>query len=195
MATGYTEFILEGATFEQFAERCIRAFASCADMRDQSLSVPAPTEFKPSTYYLDNIKRYETELKELENVTLEMAQEKIDEMYTSQIRSNKISTDEAIKKNNMLLAVLEQAKAWVPPTELHTRYKEFMIEQVTGSLFGDYHLNPSPVVKQDPEEWLKNRREYLQEDIERSKEKYAKEVKRCEENTLWVKQIRDSLGT
>lgn len=52
MPTGYTAFIEDGdiTTGKEFLLLCLRNFGIAIDVRDEPLTVPTPTHFKPCVY-------------------------------------------------------------------------------------------------------------------------------------------------
>ena len=62
MPTGYTAYVQEGATFEEFVWRCARNFGALVTMRDEPTDVPVPDAFTPSKYHLEQIAVLEQEI-------------------------------------------------------------------------------------------------------------------------------------
>jgi hypothetical protein len=141
MPTGYTECISKGVSFEKFVMTCARAFGACIEMRDDSLSVPIPEEFKPSTYHIDALATAQTELEHLSTVTIDGAEWRANVEYNHLVAER----NEYIKKNVELLQkyndMLFKVGAWQPPTPDHIELKKFMLQQLKESMKFDSMLN------------------------------------------------------
>jgi len=197
MATGYTDTIKDGITFKQFVLKCARAFGACIEMRDESMEVPIPDKFEPSTYHLEALKKAEKELSEASNMSLEDAGEKALNEYNK--RKNEYK--ESIRKNTVLEekynSMLKQVEKWIPPTAEHIGIKEFMTQQITSSIdfdCGDYYEKALRELKKSSgSEWKKQRIDSAVYDITYHTRELEKEKRRAEERTSWIKALRESL--
>ena len=90
-----------------------------------------------------------------------------------------------------------QVEAWSPPTGEHNELKLFMIRQIKNSIDFDcdleYMTKELAGPKETTETYLKNRIEWLKEDIER----YIKSIAEEEENqkfaVKWIKDLAESV--
>lgn len=200
MPTGYTAPIYEGEenfTFKKFAMRCARNFGALIEMRGEPLDAEIDFGkcFQPSDYYKKALERVEKEYQEfLDNPPTE---EKLGEEYDKKVNNDFEKFLERKESRNALqeryAAMLEQVKAWEPPTEEHNGLKEFMIRQLQESVYYDcvvyspytddreeyikYHMSPEPLLKE----------------IAYYKERYEKEVELCNNRKLWVIKLMQSL--
>jgi hypothetical protein len=83
-------------------------------------------------------------------------------------------------------------QAWTPPTTEHQALKDFMIEQLTGSMkFDDFHWEPPH--RLTGTEWLAAEREKAKRDIEYYTQEVAKERERVRSANEWLQQLTGSL--
>ena len=204
MPTGYTSGILDGKinTFEEFATVCTRAFGATIHMRDDSLDSPYEPR-TPSDYYPSSIQSKRERLEEIES----MSDEKIVEDFNDQLKADleyHQTKLEADKRNlEKLNSMLESAKSWVPPTEDHQPFRNFMIEQIetTIKVDGDpsYHVNKIVGIKKQIEEGI-NPKEHREETIQEIKSQisyheteYLKELARCKGSNEWMDKFLESI--
>jgi hypothetical protein len=194
MATGYTTGIKDGISFEEYALKCARAFGALAEMRDAPWDAEIPDKFEPSSYHKESLERAEKALLDFkpEEIDAEFrAQREYDKAVENRLKRLQETTDLERKYR----AMLEKVRAYVPPSEDHVGYKEFMESQITQSIDFDcgtsYFTHP---VKLSGEEWLEEELKRLQRDAENAREHYRKEIELCEGRTKWVRLLKKSLN-
>lgn len=196
MATGYTDIISRGATFEEFVLRCARAFGAFVEMRDSSLDATIPDEFKPSTYHAENLAKAKQRLASIESWSLTNAEIAANADYCLE----EVRIREAIEKNRKTIAaykdMLYRVSQWQPPTSEHEELKEFMVEQIEKSLkFDDienYYLK-HPAKRLTGKEWLAKAVSSAEQDISYHTEQNQKEIEGAASRTKWVQELRESL--
>lgn len=194
MPTGYTAGVMDGSikTFEEFAKQCMRAFVW--HMRDESWDA----DYRP-------VKPSEHKKKAVELLLKELAALKTkDEMklWGAEVKRIKSSIKDYVKlqresnANNMRLeAMLQRARAFVPPTEQHAQIKAFMIQQLEVSLEqSDYYqrcIEEYNVLLQKgmPQNYKKTLLAEKKQDLKRAMDTYAKEVAQCEANNEWCDEF------
>jgi polyhydroxyalkanoate synthesis regulator phasin len=195
MPSGYTSPIYEGKNIsaKEYILRCARAFGATIMMRDESLDAEIPV-FEPDTYHLEQVEELKKELQKYKEMTLEEAQKIIDEEYEVTIKRNKKAIKEKNELKQRYMKILNEVKAWNPPTEEHMNLKKFAIEQLEQSIEWDcdttYLTTPE---KETPEKWLKGKIAKIEWDIEYHTRKWNEEVERTRERNEWIKQLKDSL--
>jgi hypothetical protein len=204
MPTGYTAGIIDGeiTTFEQFATQCSRAFGATIHMRDNPMDSPYEPR-TPSDYYKNSIQSKRERLEEIES----MSDEKIVEDFNAQLEADleyHRTKLEADKRNlEKLNSMLESAKSWVPPTEDHQSFRDFMIEQIESTIKVDgdpsYHGNKIVEIKKKMEEGI-NPKEHREETIQEIKSQisyheteYQKELVRCKDSNEWMEKFFESI--
>ena len=196
MPTGYTAAVVEGISFRDFVMRCARAMGACIMMRDDPHDAPIPVRFEPSDYHTKELKRVEKELAELKSLSDSQASAKA----RSEAKKESTDAERIIREKNeqrgKYEAMLSQVRAWVPPTPDHASFKQFMIEQLTGSIDFDcdtkYYLDKKQLVLSGPE-WKAGRLKSLLHDLDYHKREHAEEISRTESRNDWIAKLRESL--
>lgn len=197
MPTGYTADIPKGISFEQYALGCARTFGALIVMRDDPKDAPIPDEIKPSDYHAKSLASAETRLAEIRAMTIEDCRAAARKQYDDEeaYRVQRLSENAAMVES--YAAMLEKAKAWVPPTPDHEGIKKFMIEQIEQSAdfddMGDHYSKPIECLSAN--EWRQKQTLKAQKDIAYHAEKHAEEVERTNQRNAWIKALRDSLKT
>lgn len=196
MPTGYTADIKDGISFSTFALNCARAFGATITLRDESGGGDKiPEQFEPSDYHSKALEKAEAELLALRKMTPEACQDRRDSEYAAdedhrleQLQKNKVQIDS-------YRSMLEQVKAWTPPSADHVGMKDFMIEQIESSIkFDDTSAYyGSPTERLTGPEWLEQKKAKALKDVDYHKTKHAEEVGRTDQRNAWIKALRDSL--
>jgi membrane-bound lytic murein transglycosylase len=194
MPTGYTHGVADGKVtdFPTFAMECARAFGALISMRDD-YDAPVPDEFQPSDYHAVQLEEARLRLTELQALTPEQAEERAAEAYVKACESNaqfKANTDE---KRRRYEAMLEQVRAWEPPTAEHVELKRFMEAQLTDSIRHDCEWQPEEPVRQSWSEWLDDQLKQAHSSIRYHASEDAAERARIAGRNAWVKGLRESL--
>lgn len=195
MPTGYTAFIEDGTitTAEDFLMLCARAMGATIEMRDEPLSKPIPKEFAPSTYHAEILAERRKWLCELQTMTDEEVEQKIEMDYAFSVKCRKEWSDRQEDIYAKYMAILDKVKNWTPPTPEHEGLKEFAIEQIEMCL-PDMNFEYEPPVKLSVTEWREVQLAECLKDIERHKKGAQEEIERAESRNKWLKDLRESLG-
>jgi predicted RNA-binding protein with RPS1 domain len=191
MPTGYTADIGEkNITFKQFALRCMSAFVY--DIRDNVHLSERPEELTVGTYHIDELKKAEERLKNVEKMNVTTSKARAEKEYTEKVKSNKEFQDKKDELKRRYLNILKQVKAWKPPTEKHLNYKQYLIEQLTISIDSDcYTLDPAE--KLSGRQWKAKEIKDAKWHINYHTEKYNEECERVAGRNKWVNELCDSL--
>lgn len=196
MPTGYTADIKNGITFEQFVLGCARAFGACVSLRDEPSSTPIPDEFKPNEYYIAEIAKAKTRLTKLKSLTAKEIHREAEKDYQKQLKSHVNMLANKYDLLGKYKAMLEQVKAWQPPTPEHQGLKDFMIQQISTSIEHDCDmvwiksLKPKKLADAD---WISKQIEHEVANLEYHTKENKEEIERAKGRTAWVKALRDSL--
>ena len=192
MPTGYTSDIYDGknVTFKDFALKCSRAFGACVHQRDDDPNDPPKFREVDVKYYEDKIKSakaFKKPTKAEYNEYLSKATKRIE----NQIKKNKKL---AVDYTNLL----NQAKAWNPPTKEHERFKEFMIEQLQTSLDHDcgteyYERELESIKTITYTEYCKEVKDSSNRDIKYYTEAMEKEKNSVTNSNKWLTNLIESL--
>ena len=204
MPTGYTAGILDGNvnTFEEFATVCTRAFGATIHMRDNPMDSPYEPR-TPSDYHTNSIQSKRERLEEIESMSDEKIVEDFNTQLGEDLKYHQTKMEEDKRNLEKLNSMLESAKSWVPPTEDHQPFRNFMIEQVESTIKVDgdpsYHVNKMVGIKKQMEEGI-NPKEYREETIQEIKSQisyheteYQKELVRCKDSNDWMDKFFESI--
>lgn len=192
MPTGYTADIKNGISFETFALNCARAFGACVTLRDESGGgEKIPDKFEPSDYHSERLEESRTALRDLELMTPEQCEIAAENDYADaeSYRTARLNEIAAYR------AMLENVRAWNPPTADHAALHSFMREQIEQSIRFDCTNNylAEPTVRLTGSQWKAERFAKLLKDQARHAEAYAEDVERAAQRTAWVQALRMSL--
>ena len=204
MPTGYTAGILDGKvnTFEEFATVCTRAFGATIHMRDNPMDSPYEPR-TPSDYHTNSIQSKRERLEEIESMSDEKIVEDFNTQLEEDLKYHQTKMEEDKRNLEKLNSMLESAKSWVPPTEDHQPFRNFMIEQVESTIKVDgdpsYHVNKMVGIKKQMEEGI-NPKEYREETIQEIKSQisyheteHQKELARCKDSNDWMEKFFESI--
>ena len=204
MPTGYTAGILDGKvnTFEEFATVCTRAFGATIHMRDNPMDSPYEPR-TPSDYHTNSIQSKRERLEEIESMSDEKIVEDFNTQLEEDLKYHQTKMEEDKRNLEKLNSMLESAKSWVPPTEDHQPFRNFMIEQVESTIKVDgdpsYHTNKMVEIKKQMEEGI-NPKEYREETIQEIKSQisyheteHQKELARCKDSNDWMDKFFESI--
>lgn len=200
MATGYTASVQSGEVTEldDFVMSCARAMGACIMQRDDNPNDPPKLE-EPSDHYDKRLAELEAEKAKLTTMTWE---EVVKQFHQDKLDSTKRcheAIDEKKRYEQLYRAMLTKVHAWMPPSDDHVNFKEFMVEQLTSSIdfdcSVDYYMDQlNDMASETPEDWFEARKA----ENERSLEYYTKarqeKIDRVEERNRWKTQLFESLG-
>lgn len=196
MPTGYTAPVADGKVtdFATFAMQCARAFGALIEMRDAPVDAEIPDEFKPSGYYEKQIGQREAELRRLQSMTLEQAEESARADHRDAVKRWHERIAERNRTRARYEAMLAETRAWEPPTPEHEGLKKFMIEQLEESIrfdcSGGYDVEPQPV---DAATWLARQVAEASRSLDWARKYHDEEVERVRGRNQWVRDLRESL--
>jgi hypothetical protein len=194
MPSGYTCGIEKGITFKEFALGCARAFGALIDLRDAPYDTEIPDVIEPHiSFYQESLKKDEEELEQLLNKN----KEEIKEGWLKHCEEVKKDNEERLQKVKALTEkyeyMLEKARAYIPPTSDHIKYKEFMISQIKESMEFDCVAYNS-VYPKTTLEYYEGKINTLQHSIEYDKKAIAEEIERAKSRTDWIQALKKSLA-
>ena len=204
MPTGYTAGVVDGTikTFKDFAKNCMRAFGATIHMRDQPMNKKYEPRV-PDSYYLENLEEAKAQLAGLDTLPDEYFVNKVHSEIKSEIKYclKKIEEKKEIKQR--LDSLLSESESWNPPTEEHTEFKKFMINQLQQTLDYDadvsyyeveleeqYKKLESPI---DVEKVKADLRKEYEEAVKTRQKSLDEEIERCNKSNEWVNQLLKSI--
>jgi hypothetical protein len=196
MSTGYTSYIKDGISFEDFALKC--AFGACIEMKDESFDKEIPQEFKPSQYNKNKIVEIEEDMKKLKLLSNSELQKKAKEEYRKEKNRLNKNINESLKLEFEYKIMLKKCTDWEPPTDEHKNLKSFMIDQIIESVKFDcnikYYIEELNALKLlSGKEYFNKKNAELVKSLEYHKKQNIEEINRTTKRNKWLKQLRDSL--
>lgn len=194
MANGYSGVIRDGGTFEEFAWRCARAIDHNLEMRDHPTA--SLLGRVADGHYLEQANRAQAKLVELRAMSVEQAAVLCAEEFSAQMRNWKSASDESAALRVRYEAMLVKAKAWVPPTEAHQRFKAFMINEIEDGIRHDCSSEevPKPVLC-DASAWLTEQICAQEESVTWHQVRHARTLESTAKTNEWNLALAKSLGT
>jgi hypothetical protein len=198
MPTGYTAAVGEGKVteFREFAMTCVRAMGVCVTMRDDPSDAAIPDKFEPSDYHEKALAEARKRLKSaylLSDAECDAAAER---SFNEAVAYREKAIREQLETKARYEAMLVKVRSWMPPTSEHANFKAFMDEQLTTSIGFDcstsyYEKMPERLAAA---EWRQKEVESAERDVAYHLEKHQDEIKRANERTEWMRQLRASLN-
>jgi len=193
MPTGYTAAIANDISFKDFVMQCARSRGALIEMRDDPLDTPIP-KMEPSDYHIKQQQIAADEGQRLQAMTTEEAEIEAQRDFEQACADNTQSIEKTIKLRYKYEAMLEQVKAWKPPTAEHVELKQFMIDQIVDSMKFDCNTSIGYKPKRlTGAEWLKKKLDAAVDNYKYHQDAYLKEVERVESRNRWVKALVESL--
>jgi hypothetical protein len=148
----------------------------------------------PDTEYHEEAKaEAEAEWERLDGLSLAEIAAEIEDGRVKALASHESSTKERTGRASRYEKALVGARAYQPPTAHHEKFKEFMIEQLEGSLDFDCSIYDPPQCETDPQKWIEEKIAKAQKDIGYHAENIATEIARTNSRNRWVAALRESL--
>lgn len=202
MPTGFTDKVLDGqiTEFKDFAMMCSRAFGATIHMRDDSMD-KAYEPRVPHGYHVERIAKAKADLDALNGLTDE---EVVKNFHTiTQDSINYYKEQKATAEANLakMTAMLDKVSAWVPPTDEHKHFQEFMLDQLTQTIKWDCKSDyyEGKIVELNDQLTLEASvlRANELEDIDRSLAYHTKQheddIQRCNDANKWMSDLINSL--
>lgn len=193
MVTGYTADVCNGklTDFKAFAIRCAHAFV--VELREESMDSPIP-EFKPSPYYQQALLEAKDQLAMVQAMTDVECEAVAQEDHRKILEAHRKRSEERIQVRDRLLAMRSQVADWSPPTPEHVELKNFMIQQLDGTI--EYDGTPRDVdeaKKLSGAEWRRELIASVERNVTYFGDEAAKDAERVHQKNRWVKELRESL--
>lgn len=196
MPTGYTADLHDGkpVTFEQFVLKCSRAMGAAIMQRDESPDVEI-RERVLDDHYIQRVEKAAVMVHAAVDRTLpewEVLQDT--EITKAEAFREKYLADKDAMRTRYE-SMLEQIRAWVPPTSEHQGLKDFMVEQIESSIrFDCSDYLPEVQLRLSPDIYAANEIARLAKEYSRDAQYLAEERDRVAGQNAWVRQLRASLG-
>lgn len=197
MPTGYTADVGDGKVtdFHEFVWQCARAFGALILMRDDPRDAPIPKAFEPSPHYAERATEARKRHGELMAMTTEQIAAAAAAAYEAAkaLRATYLAEKAEIKRRYE--AMLAKARDWRPPTSEHVGLRDFMVEQLTGSIDFDCTVRGEPPseAEYEPVVWHRRTLDQARKDIVYYATEQAKEAERAAGRNRWIADLRASV--
>lgn len=193
MPTGYTEIIEKGATFEEYAWRCARAFGACMQMRDDCLDTPIPSEFHVNEYYIGRLESDKRKLASLMKMSPNEAAVAARREYDETVARNYEYRENAARNRSAYAEMKDAVERWEPPSRDHVGLKDFMLQQIDESTKWGIDGYQEQLPSLDPMEWLGGKIREAKEDVDYSRKRLDEETDRVNRGNEWLRLLRESI--
>jgi hypothetical protein len=204
MPTGYTAGVVDGTikTFKDFAKNCMRAFGATIHMRDEPMSKKYEPRV-PDDFYYERVEEAKKNLAELDTLPDEHFIKGEHEKIKDDIRYYSEKMRKVKEARERLDSLLAETSEWEPPTEDHTAFKDFMIQQLKETIRHDgdvsyYEEKLAECYKKlesqiDLDVVKKDLRESYENNLNRGQKSLDEEIERCKKSNDWVDQLLKSV--
>lgn len=201
MPSYYTSDIYEGknVSFQDFALKCARQFGAFVHMNEEDPDSTL-TRHMVSDYYKNNLRETENEFA----LFLKASREQREKMFEIEMEKELKHYKEKIKEEKELKekyqALLEQAKAYKPPTKEFNNYKDYMLNQLNQAIKFDcsnerwYLAQIASVEAETFDIWEQEKMDLYNSKITYYKESYKKEMDSVYKKNQWIDLLYESLG-
>lgn len=194
MPTGYTADIRNGMSFKEYALRCARNFGALIMMMDQPFDSPIPDSFEPSDYHSKALDEANKEM----DLFAKASPEELEALSEAAYQQSVEYYDRAMleKKQTLLSyeAMLEKARAYVPPTDAHVEYGKFLVSQIEESIKYDCDMScPQMPARISGVAYKEMKLSKLRDDVKYHSKELEKEIERSEKRTEWVIALKTSI--
>lgn len=196
MPTGYTDDIVDGISFQEYAMNCARAFLPA--LRDEpGKGEIIPEVFVPPDFYVELRDEKVAELRQLLLMTCNDWDRAAYDEYENEKRRRLSQLDDISKKRKTYEDMLTAVRKWNPPTEKHQALKQFMEEQIATSISFDCReeMYSTPIICMSGVEWFERTLTGLLHEIEYHRQEHNRAIERAEEATEWIRTLRESLAS
>lgn len=196
MPTGYTAAVQDGTIteFPEFAMSCARAFGALIDMRDSPADAVIPEAFDAPTYHAKALREAQQRVAELTSMSEEEKIAAAASDYSEKLTRWRESAAKRAEQKRRYEAMLAKVAAWEPPTPEHHGLKQFMLEQLCGSLdFDCGGTPPATPIEQTAEEWHASAVAQAREDVSYHRKHHAEDCARTASRNQWLADLRHSL--
>ena len=203
MPTGYTAYIESGeiTTGKDFLTLCTRAFGIAMDMRDEPLSVPTPTQFKPHPYHLNAYNEALADLEKIKSMTIDEARYHMMVEHDDGVKHYEDLIRKTELSNARLDSIRNDIVNWTPPTADHRELKQFALNQIDISIESTIYYQQAldklgrdlDISDESVEAYISDKIRSAEKDVEYHHERYQEELKRTADKNRWISEFYKSI--
>jgi hypothetical protein len=197
MPTGYTASLHKGdQSVEGFLKGLARGMGFLITMRDEPADAPIPDKIEPGNYYADRIETLTEELDELRAMSPDQIETACRADYEEKLASYRAIRKERLGVRVRYEGMIDRLASWSPEHHAMQELRDFGLSQLRTACEFDCSTSYMEEPKLgDPHEWHLLQISHAQMSIERSKEEYAKEVKRAAKHTECLTELRKEIAS
>lgn len=201
MPSYYTVDIYEGknVSFQDFALKCARQFGAFVHMNEEDPDSPL-TRPTVSDYYKNSLRETENEFALFLKASREQREKMFEIEMEKELKHYKEKIEEEKELEEKYQNLLEQAKAYKPPTKEFNNYKDYMLNQLNQAIKFDcsneqwYLAQIASVEAETFDIWEQEKMDLYNSKITYYKESYKKEMNSVSKKNQWIDLLYESLG-
>lgn len=201
MPSYYTVDIYEGknVSFQDFALKCARQFGAFVHMNEEDPDSPL-TRPTVSDYYKNSLRETENEFALFLKASREQREKMFEIEMEKELKHYKEKIEEEKELKEKYQNLLEQAKAYKPPTKEFNNYKDYMLNQLNQAIKFDcsneqwYLAQIASVEAETFDIWEQEKMDLYNSKITYYKESYKKEMNSVSKKNQWIDLLYESLG-
>jgi len=197
MPTGYTHNVQTGKVTDlnDFAMNCARAFGALITMRDEASDAPIPERLEPNTEYHDKaLAAARSAMDEVPGLSASDCDQRAAEEFEQALTQHTERQAERYKEEVRYKDMIEKVEQWQVPEAL-AGLRNFMLEQLQGSVKFDCNYKPERPIRLTGEDWRKEQLRKASRDLAYHTEERDKEIERTRGRNEWLADLRRALGS
>jgi hypothetical protein len=199
MPTGYTDKVLKGSTFEEFALDTASAFSHLAQSINEKgdLHAPLPDPEKAArSYHDERVAEAQKTLKNSLKMSFASAARKAQKEYDEEKQSLTEALSQTIQNGFKLEKMIQQVLEYeAPDTEAHKAHKKYMLDQLKTTMEHDadpkyYNERLGELKLLTAQEWKEKTIKQAKSDIEYHSAEAEKDRARARESVSFLANLR-----
>lgn len=196
----------DGVTFTDYILGSARSMGAMVDWKDHpgTPHLPWIVSQRNQELYADKLEKAKAELEQLQTLDDDEISQLIDKEFQEKVKTWNAHLLNYTRVKEGYTRILSQVKSWEPPTDDHTVFKEFMLQQLDEhfpNIAPDLEKEVSSVyiTKIKPREesiltWKKERIKEAKDDIQQYSTLLKEDKTACDERQAWLDALLTSIG-
>ena len=196
----------DGVTFTDYILGSARSMGAMVDWKDHpgTLHIPWIVSQRNQALYADKLEKAKTELEQLQTLDDDEISQLIDNSFQEKVKTWNAHLLNYTRVKEGYTRIISQVESWEPPTDDHTVFKEFMLQQLDEhfpKIDPDLEKEVSSVyiTKIKPREesiltWKKERIKEAKDDIQQYSTLRKEDKTACDERQAWLDALLTSIG-
>jgi len=196
----------DGVTFTDYILGSARSMGAMVDWKDHpgTPHLPWIVSQRNQELYADKLEKAKAELEQLQTLDDDEISQLIDKEFQEKVKTWNAHLLNYTRVKEGYTRILSQVESWEPPTDDHTVFKEFMLQQLDEhfpNIAPDLEKEVSSVyiTKIKPREesiltWKKERIKEAKDDIQQYSTLLKEDKTACDERQAWLDALLTSIG-